>query len=473
MFNLRAVFFAYIWVAILILIGRFLKHHNRWMQRLYLPESVIAGTIALVLSPQITGTIAKQVLGGDHWLVGGVLPKDIQEVWRQSPSIFISVVFAAMFLGKSMPSLGGIWRKAAPQIIFGQSLAWGQYVVGIGVTLLILIPLFNAHPISATLIEIAFEGGHGTAAGMADTLRELGFGDGADLALGLATVGIVSGIIAGTALAVWGRQRGYIRQIAPLGVGELEEIPELLAIKDSPAVKRKRGVFMQSLLIDPLSLSFGFVGIAVIIGWLILQGLMQLELATWGQTGFKAIAYVPLFPMAMIGSILVQFALDRLGLGYLIILPLVESIGGVALDVVVVTALGTISLVVIGSNIGVFLILGAAGILWNVGFFLYYAPKIFPDYWFAKGLADMGQSMGVTATGILLLRMVDPKNESGGFESFAYKQLLFEPIVGGGLFTAIAPALIQNWGLMPVLLLTTGILVFWLMVGYTLMSARL
>ena len=35
----------------------------------------------------------------------------------------------------------------------------------------------------------------------------------------------------------------------------------------------------------------------------------------------------------------------------------------------------------------------------------------------------MGQSMGVTATGILLLRMVDPENKSGAFESFAYKQL--------------------------------------------------
>lgn len=36
------------------------------------------------------------------------------------------------------------------------------------------------------LIEIGFEGGHGTAAGMADTFADLGFEEGADLALGLA-----------------------------------------------------------------------------------------------------------------------------------------------------------------------------------------------------------------------------------------------------------------------------------------------
>lgn len=78
----------------------------------------------------------------------------------------------------------------------------------------------------------------------------------------------------------------------------------------------------------------------------------------------------------------------------------------------------------------------------------------------------MGQSMGVTATGILLLRMVDPENRTGAFESFAYKQLFFEPIVGGGLFTAAAPALVVRFGLVPVLLLTGGLLIFWLAMGF-------
>ena len=77
----------------------------------------------------------------------------------------------------------------------------------------------------------------------------------------------------------------------------------------------------------------------------------------------------------------------------------------------------------------------------------------------------MGQSMGVTATGILLIRMVDPENRTGAFESFAYKQLFFEPIVGGGLFTAAAPALIDRFGSVSILLLTAALLVFWLIFG--------
>jgi len=71
-----------------------------------------------------------------------------------------------------------------------------------------------------------------------------------------------------------------------------------------------------------------------------------------------------------------------------------------------------------------------------------------------------------TATVILLMRMVDPENKSGAFESFAYKQLLFEPIVGGGLFTAAAPALIHQFGPIQVLVLTAVILIAWLVFGF-------
>lgn len=90
--------------------------------------------------------------------------------------------------------------------------------------------------------------------------------------------------------------------------------------------------------------------------------------------------------------------------------------------------------------------LSITGIAWNVSAFIFLGPHLLPAYWFERGIVDMGQSMGVTSTGLLLLRMVDPDNQSGAFESFAYKQLLFEPIVGGGLFTAAAPPLIARFG---------------------------
>ncbi len=468
MFNLRTALFAFVLLALLLLAGRYLKHKIRLFQRLYLPASILAGALGLLLGPQVLGAIATAIAGEDTLLAGGVFTEDIRTVWSQAPGVFINIVFAGLFLGETIPPPRDIWRRAAPQVVFGQTLAWGQYVVGILATLLVLGPLFGVNPIAACLIEIGFEGGHGTAGGMAETLTELGYADGGDLAIGLATVGIVSGIILGTALADWGRRKGHVGAMNR-AVIEPEEIPDLNVMAETPEIRRQRARLLRNLLIDPLSINFAIVGMAIAIGWLILEALQWVESVTWGgEGGFAVLQFVPLFPMALIGGIITQSILNRLGLSALIIRSMVQNIAGVALDVVVAAAIASISLQVIGGNLAVFLILSVVGISWNVLIFLWWAPRIFPTSWFEKGLGDFGQSMGVTATGILLLRMVDPDNSTGAFEGFAYKQLFFEPIVGGGLFTAAAPALVARLGLMPVLAITGSLLIFWIAAGFFL-----
>ncbi|HHP7230325.1 MAG TPA: sodium/glutamate symporter [Xenococcaceae cyanobacterium] len=465
MFNLLNVFFAFVMFAILLLLGRLVKQKVKLFQTLYLPESIIAGTIALLLGPGVLGAIAVALgVSPEAYWAGGIFPETMRTVWSQSPGVFINIVFAALFLGEYIPNPKDIWRKTAPQVAFGQTLAWGQYTLGILLVILVLTPVFGVNPIAGALIEIAFEGGHGTAAGMSETLAQLDFPEGGDLAIGLATVGIVSGIIFGTALAHWGRTKGYIEtKVAPVDSGDAQF--QETAPTESHQVLERRRHLMNNLLIDPLSLNLGFTGLAVVLGWLILQILTVIESLTWGRGGLELVAAVPLFPMALIGGIIVQLVMKQFDLDCLIIRRLQERIAGVALDIVVVTALASINLTVIGANLGVFLSLAIVGIIWNILAFIYLAPRMLPVYWFERGIGDMGQSMGVTATGILLIRMVDADNSTGAFESFAYKQLFFEPIVGGGLFTAAAPALIAQFGSVSILLLTTGLLAFWLVFG--------
>lgn len=462
MFKLIDVFWAYIIIAILILVGRFIRQRIWSLRSLYIPSSVVAGIVALLLGKSCLGAVMTGI-NPQSPLVNGLFSANMHTVWSQSPSIFINIVFATIFLGESLPGLQEFWRKASPQVAFGQTLAWGQYVVGLLLAIAVLVPVYNLPPIAACLIEIAFEGGHGTAAGMAPTFEKLGFPAGADLSLALATVGLVSGVVCGTVLINWGRRTGHTR-VDQEALAE-ENQPVKKANKENPNITVAREKLFRELLIDPLSLSFGFVGLAIAFGWLILEGLRWIEVLTWGQGGLKIMTYVPLFPMALIGGMIVQYIVARTGRSYLISRVLMERIGGLALDITIVTALATISISVLGNNFAPFMILSIAGILWNVGVFLFLAPHLLPSYWFERGICDMGQSMGVTSTGLLLLRMVDPDNRSGGFESFAYKQLLFEPIVGGGLFTAAAPPLIVQFGPVPILLLTSVILAFWVVFG--------
>jgi len=76
----------------------------------------------------------------------------------------------------------------------------------------------------------------------------------------------------------------------------------------------------------------------------------------------------------------------------------------------------------------------------------------------------MGQSMGVTATGLLLLRVVDPEGETDATSAFGYKQLLHEPFMGGGLWTSMAIPLAITQGPLIVFVISVSAIAVWLIV---------
>ncbi len=90
----------------------------------------------------------------------------------QIPSFINHVIFATLFIGNKLPKLNDIWNVAGPHVSYGQSVAWGQYVFGLLLALLILAPFFGLNPIAGASIEIGFEGGHGTAVGLQDIFDE-------------------------------------------------------------------------------------------------------------------------------------------------------------------------------------------------------------------------------------------------------------------------------------------------------------
>ena len=92
---------------------------------------------------------------------------------------------------------------------------------------------------------------------------------------------------------------------------------------------------------------------------------------------------------------------------------------------------------------------------------MFLAPRLFREAWFERAIAEFGQSTGVTATGLLLLRTVDPENKTVAAASFGYKQLLHEPFMGGGLWTAFALTLVYTVGWRPVWLLSVAMTVLW------------
>lgn len=442
-------------IAGLMVLGKWIRKRVSIFRKMFLPSSIVAGTLALLLGPQVLG----RFFDASSNLSNGLWSEPVMEVWSGLPGVLISVVFAALFLGKPLPGIGKIWQKAGPMVAHGQTMAWGQYVVGIGLALFVIVPIWDTSPLVGALIEIGFEGGHGTAAGLGDTFRELGFADGADMALGLATIGVVAGVLLGTLAINWAVHCGHIPP--PNLEAEDKEALEEYENREEPDHHE-----MSDQSIEPLSIHLGLVALSIGLGWVFLEGLVQFEARVLMPLGWPELfRHVPLFPLAMIGGVVVQALSGPLGYARLIDRTLMNRISGCALDLLIVAALGALSLEAIGGNVGPFVLLAVAGIAWNLFGFFVLARLMFPKDWAPNGLANFGQGIGMTVVGLLLVRMSDPKNRSGAMEAFGYKQLLFEPIVGGGLFTAASLPLLYQFGALPVLIGVTIMMLAWLAFG--------
>ena len=194
--------------------------------------------------------------------------------------------------------------------------------------------------------------------------------------------------------------------------------------------------------------------------------MIWLESVTVGNfIDIRFMTYIPLFPLAMIGGIFVQVFFNKIDNARIIDRNMINRIQGFALDILILTAIGTVSIDVIGDYMIPFILLAATGLLWNVVGFLVLAPRIIPSYWFERGIGDFGQSTGITATGLLLMRIVDPKGDTPAFEGFGYKQLVYEPFLGGGLVTALSVPLIYQFGAIPFLIFAMIMCLIGVLVG--------
>jgi ESS family glutamate:Na+ symporter len=315
----------------------------------------------------------------------------------------------------------------------------GQYMVGVGISVILLGPLFGVPAFFGCLMEIGFSGGHGTAAGMREAFTQLGFPAGSDLGLMSATVGVISAVVFGMVMINMAARRGYTKVIKSPEELSLDKISGLIPEKD-----RKSGTTMTISpdALEPFAFHAGFVGVAILIGWYLLQGIKSLS----AQTELDLFASFPLFPLAMIGGIIVQIVCAKVGIAKYFDRKTFDRILGAALDFLVVSAIAAIKLDVFLSFFWPFAILMVVGLVWVIFATWFIAPRMLPGSWFERGITEYGMQTGVTALGLLLLRVADPQFETEAAESFGFKQIIYEPMMGGGFITASAPILIASFG---------------------------
>ena len=412
--------YLYISIGLLILFGLLLSIGRRFesalvLERLGIPIALLLGTIALLIGP--FGLIT-------------LLPEGVTNIWRSLPTPLLALVFASLMLGKPLPKVNEILEPVTNQALLGLLLGFGQYLVGGLAVLFILIPLLDVNPLMGCLIEVGFEGGHGAASVMGESFQRIGYSKGLDLGLAMATIGLLSSTIVGSLLVIIGRIFGWV-------------IPSESNIKNYQVEGQPLSTSKQ---LQVLSINLALLGFAVIIGVFLLE-IIRIVGTFFGGNIQEVTSLLPVFPFALIGSLMVRYFLEIFNQTDLVAEILQREIGILSTDLLIVTAMAGLDLPLLVRNWLPIAVLSFVGLSWNLlGMFLF-GKICFQDKWFVRSIVEFGNATGVAATGLLLLRLSDPTDKTNTLPIFSIKQLCLQPFLSGGLITVIAPLVITNIGL--------------------------
>ncbi|HHY04514.1 MAG TPA: sodium:glutamate symporter [Thermoanaerobacterales bacterium] len=414
--SLDALLFYCSLLGILLFIGVILRLKVNIFKKLFIPASLIAGVIGLIL--------------GEYGI--GLLPTEITQSWGALPGRLITVVFAPMLIGMELPNIKKVGKTIVPHLYFGFIADFLQIALPFIVSALVLEPVWGVNKMFGSIVEVGWAGGHGTAGGMSDVYQSLNWADGGDLGLTSATVGLFVGIIVGIIIINYGVRKGYtsiIKSSSELNINAENDIID-------PSEREANSIAtINNDVVESYAFHSSLIAIAIFIGW-IFQGLVK------KYTGLE----MPLFPMAMIGGFFVQLAIGKTKFAQAIDVNTLQRIQGIALDFLIVSAIASIKIPVIINYALPFLILMLVAGISLVAFFFWAGPKLFKENWFENSIINFGFLSGVAAVGLMLLRTVDPDMETDVGQAFALRTPIFEPFLGGGLITSILPILAVKYG---------------------------
>lgn len=318
-------------LSVLLFSGKLIRVFLPVLRKCYLPSSVIGGVLGLIIFRCFPDLFDPEVI------------KTISSI----PGFMINIVFATLFLGVTAPSIKKIFQVAFPQLCFGQIMAWGQYVIGFAAVGFILIPCFGVHEALGNLLEIGFQGGHGTVGGMSESFRNLGWEDGIALGYTVATVGMILGVVVGMALINWAGKRGYVKKIRSFKSQHKLQQLGIYGVFRRPTAGWQT-VFADS--IDSLAWHISLVGIVILAGYGTLRGLQMLEVFLFPESTLRVFRGFPLFPLCMICGLLLQKISRKLKVASLIDRGQMQRLAGASLDFLVLAAMSTIKLSVVSAN---------------------------------------------------------------------------------------------------------------------------
>ena len=384
-------------ISVLLMLGKLVRARVSFIQRLFLPPSLIAGFTALLLGPEVLG-----------WI-----PVD-PSVCGTYSAVLIALVFGCIPLTSSKKTsgsregVGRMWAYSNSGMLF-------QWALGGALGLWLFSFIWPGTEALGIAMPAGFCGGHGTAAALGAAFSENGDVDMMSISMTCATVGIIAAVIIGLAMIKWGTNHGKTTFLA-----KYSDLPDELRTGIMPKDKRDSigEASFSAISLDSLTFNFGVVAAIGAGGY----GISCLVAHFW------PILKLPTFICAFIVALAVRWIFDRTGASEFVCPKIVNHLSGAFTDYLVAFGVASIRLAVVWKLIVPLLIMLVAGLALTFLFVVLVGRRLAGEYWYEKAVFTWGWFTGTMSMSIALLRIIDPDMRTGTLDEYAYAYVYVAPV---------------------------------------------
>ncbi len=382
----------FMYMSLLLVVAQFLRAKIKFLQKFFIPSSLLAGLMGLFLGPQFLNIIPWSGKIGSY------------------AYMLVCVLFGGLFLGKKekispkkiFKQVGDSFcvNMAAEFICFGSALLIG------GILVTILFP--DVFPQISLLLPSGFCGGHGYASTIGTALNGLlGREDCVVIGQTFATMGLLVGIFLGVACINYGTRHGCTRFVK-----SAKSLPEDCLTGIVPPEKRVSmgAETINPMSMDPLAWHMALTLIATLVGY---------KFYDWYKQYLPDIE-LPVMCLTMLAGVLLQSLLNHTPFRDSVDEQVEGRIGSMVTDYLVGFGVASISITVVMEFAMPIVVLCVLGIITPLVFVFFIGRKLFHNFWFERSIFIFGWITGVVAIGVTLLRIVDPEGKSGTLKDYGY-----------------------------------------------------
>lgn len=378
-------FLAFGYIGICIFIGVFLRSKIKGLQSYLVPACMIGGILGMIV------------------MNTGVIPLDIN-LFQTIAYHFFIVSFISIGLTRALKDpddtghgkrvLGGAFWMGCMN---GASMA-SQAVIGAALVIVLSAIGFNIPQLFGFFLPLGYTQGPGQALAIGKAWEAVGLTNAISFGLAVAAFGFVFALFVGIPIVNWGIRKGY----SAMGKSELPDYFRRGVYREEQIEEPVGLQTTHSGNVDALAFQGGAVGIAYLLAyfgyWVFEQFFGTISSATWGFFFFYG----------MIAGVIIKVFMQKTGSAHLLDRQTQNRITGFGVDVLVTATLISVKLSVVWEYIVPLLILVIVGGLWTTLLILYFGRRVDGPA-FERMCVQYGINTGTISTGLLLLRIVDPK----------------------------------------------------------------